>query len=896
MKYIIAFFAFALTFSGVRAENGIPLYKDPSQPIDVRVKDLLSRMTPDEKFWQIFMIPGDLSQGKERYKDGIFGLQTDADAGDGATGQLLRYSNESNAYEMAKKVNEMQKYFVEETRLGIPIIVFHEALHGLCSRGAVVFPQSIAMAASWNPNLMHEVSAAIAVETKARGLRDILSPVVNLASDPRWGRTEETYGEDPLLSSMMGVAFVSEFEKRGVITTPKHFISNVGDGGRDSYPIYYNERQIKEYYLPPFKACFQEGGSRSVMTAYNSLDGSMCSANDWLLRKVLKEEIGFHGFIITDACALGGSNDLHLTSEDYAHSAKIAMENGLDVIFQGGYEHTPLFKKAFDEGWIDPKLIDDAVSRVLRIKFELGLFEEPYIDAEKAESLTNTPEHREVARRMARETFVLLKNNHNVLPLNNVKSVALIGRGIDAQLLGGYAGPGANTVTILEGMKTLLENSVKINHAQGVAIDPPGGLGLSAEGYVNVPSSALSCNINGVVKKGLKGEYYDNSTLTGKPVLTRVDEEMEFGWALYSPDPEKMTFDNYSAVWTGKIKSPVSGKYNIGITANDGYRVYINGKLLVDNWRKVSFGTHTAPFNWEKGKEYDIKVEYFEPAGNARFQLVWNVGVDKAWKKDIADAVAAAKASDVAVVTVSIREGEASDRAKLSLQGKQIEMLNAVAATGKPVVVLVTGGSAITMDGWMDKVDAIMDIWYPGDEGGHAVAEVLTGKYAPSGKLPLTFPLHEGQLPFVYNHKPTGRIDDYNNLSGQPLFPFGYGLSYTTFEYSDIQFDNSEISANGSTKVRCKVRNNGQTEGAEVVQLYMKDLIASVSQPVTQLKGFQKINLKPGEVKEVTFEIRPEMLKLLNKEMKWTVEPGDFRFMIGSSCKDIRLHGNLHVK
>ncbi|MDR0815566.1 MAG: glycoside hydrolase family 3 C-terminal domain-containing protein [Bacteroidales bacterium] len=894
IKLITAFFALTLTVAGARADNNTPPYKDPSQPIDVRVKDLLSRMTPDEKFWQVFMIPGDLSQGKERYKDGVFGLQTDAAAGDGATGQLLRYSNESNAYEMAKKVNEMQKYFVEETRLGIPIIVFHEALHGLCSRGAVVFPQSIAMAASWNPELMHEVSAAIAVETKARGLRDILSPVVNLANDPRWGRTEETYGECPFLSSKMGVAFVSEFEKIGVITTPKHFIANAGDGGRDSYPISFNERQIKEYYLPAFKACFEEGGSRSVMTAYNTLDGTMCSANDWLLRKVLKEEIGFRGFIITDACALGGSNDLHFTSTDYAGSAKIAMEGGLDVIFQGGYEHTPLFKRAFDEGWIDPKRLDDAVERVLRAKFELGLFEEPYIDADKAESLTNTPEHREIARRMARETFVLLKNNNNVLPLNNVKSIALIGRGTDAALLGGYAGPGANTVTILAGMKALLGNSVRINHAHGVPIDAPGGLGLTAEGYVNVPASAMSCKIGNSVKQGLKGEYYDNAFFTGKPVMTRVDESMEFGWALYSPDPAKIPFDNFSIVWTGKIKSPVSGKYNIGITANDGYRLYINGKLLVDNWRKVSFGTHTAPFDWEKGKEYDIKVEYFEPAGNARFQLVWNVGADDA-KQDIADAVEAAKASDVAVITVGIREGEASDRAKLSLQGKQIEMINAVAATGKPIVVLVVGGSAVTMDGWMDKVDAIMDIWYPGDEGGHAVAEVLTGKYAPSGKLPLTFPLHEGQLPFVYNHKPTGRIDDYNNLSGQPLFPFGYGLSYTTFEYSDIKFDKKEIGVNGSTKVRCKVRNSGKAEGTEVVQLYMKDVIASVSQPVTQLKGFQKISLKPGEVKEVTFEITPEMLKLLNAEMNWVVEPGEFRFMIGASCKDIRLHGNINV-
>ena len=888
MRFIVAFFALALAAFSATAQTQQPPYKDPAQPIEVRVQDLLSRMTPDEKFWQVFMIPGDLSQGTERYKDGIFGFQFDAASGDGATGQLLRYSPESNAYEMAQKVNDMQKFFTEQTRLGIPVIVFHEALHGLCSRGAVAFPQSIAMAASFNTDLMREVSSAIAVETKARGIRDILSPVVNLAMDVRWGRTEETYGECPYLSSRMGVAFVSEFEKRGVITTPKHFIANVGAGGRDSYPIAFNERYIKEYNLPAFKACFQEGGSRSVMTAYNTIDGTMCSASDWLLRKVLKEEIGFRGFVITDACALGGSNELHMTSKDFAESAKIAMEGGLDVIFQGGYEHHTLFKEAFDKGMIDPQRIDDAVARVLRAKFELGLFENPYVDADMAEALTNTPEHREVARRMARETFVLLKNDNNTLPISNAKSVALIGYDIAAGRLGGYAGPGTNTVSILDGMKEMYGNSVKINYAPGVA--------LAHADYVTVPSSALSTQYEGSKKEGLKGEYWDNSDFEGKSAITRVDNGFNFSWTLHSPQQGTLPFDSYSIVWTGKIAAPVSGRYEIGAIGNDGYRIWIDGKLIVDNMRKVSYGTKTVPFNWTKGKEYDIKIEYYETAGPGYFNLVWNIGVNDSWKQQIQQAVAAARASDVAVVTVGIAEGEFSDRAKLSLQGKQEEMINAVAATGTPIVVLLVAGSAITMDNWIDNVDAIMDIWYPGDEGGHAVAEVLTGKYSPSGKLPITFPVHEGQLPLVYNHKPTGRGNDYNNLNGRPLFPFGYGLSYTTFEYSDFKFDNNKIGVNGKTIVRCKVKNNGSVEGAEVVQLYMKDVVSSLAQPVTQLKGFEKVNLKPGEIKEVEFEINPETLKLLDANMKWTVEPGDFRFMIGSSSKDIRLRGILTVE
>lgn len=879
-----------LAFIGynLNAQVNKPLYKDPSQPIETRVQDLLSRMTPDEKFWQLFMIPGDLSQGKDRYKDGIFGFQIGAAEGEGATGQLLKYSPESNAYEMAAKINEIQKFFVEETRLGIPIIVFHEALHGLLSKGAVSFPQSIGMAASFNPELMRDAAAAIAVETKSRGIRDILSPVVNLAMDVRWGRTEETYGECPYLSSVMGVAFVSEFEKRGVITTPKHFIANVGAGGRDSYPISFNERWLKEYNLPAFKACFQQGGSRSVMTAYNSLDGTMCSGNDWLLRKILKEEIGFNGFVITDACALGGSNVLHMTSKDYAESTKIGIEGGLDVIFQTDYNHHPLFKEAFDKQMIDPARIDDAVARVLRAKFELGLFEDPYIDASLAESQNNTPEHRALSRSMARESFVLLKNENNALPLSpQMKSVALIGYDVEAGRLGGYSGPGTNTINILQGMRETLPSHVKINHAAGVP--------LSHSDYVTIPSSALSTHFEGAKKAGLKGEYWANSDFEGKPVMTQLNETLSFGWTLYSPNEELIPYDSYSIVWTGKIKSPVAGSHRIGAEGNDGYRIWIDGKLIVDNWRKVSFGTHTAPFNWEKDREYDIKVEYYETAGNARFNLVWEVGADLSWKQQIQEAVAAAEASDVAIVTVGILEGEFNDRAKLSLQGKQEELLAAVAATNKPMIVLLVGGSAITMENWLDKADAVMDIWYPGDEGGYAVAEVLTGKYAPSGKLPITFPIHEGQVPLIYNHKPTGRGDDYNNLTGQPLFPFGHGLSYTTFEYSDFKFDDQEINKNGSTKLRCKVKNTGKTAGAEVVQLYMRDVVASLAQPIIQLKAFEKVNLKPNETKEVVFDITPEMLKLLDANMKWIVEPGEFRFMIGSSCKDIRLRGNLSV-
>ena len=346
-------------FFGVQTlfSQSTPKYKNPKLPVEDRVQDLLSRMTVEEKFWQMFMIPGDLSDGSENYKNGIFGFQVSAKGSTDANNQILDYSAASNAKETVKLINKIQKYFVEKTRLGIPIIAFDEALHGLVRDGATAFPQSISLAATFDPALVKRVSTAIAMESKSRGIRQILSPVVNLASDVRWGRVEETYGEDPFLSSKMGVAYVSSFEERGVITTPKHFLANSGDGGRDSYPIDYNERYLEEYQLPPFRACFTEGGSRSVMTSYNSLNGSPCTANDWLLNKKLKGEMNFKGFIISDANAVGGGNVLHYTAKDYPESSANAINNGLDVIFQTAFDHYKLFQPPFLDGRIDMKIL-----------------------------------------------------------------------------------------------------------------------------------------------------------------------------------------------------------------------------------------------------------------------------------------------------------------------------------------------------------------------------------------------------------------------------------------------------------------------------------------------------------------------------------------------------------
>jgi len=865
------------------------IYKDSSAPLENRVKDLISRMTTEEKFWQLFMIPGDLSQGKEKYKTGIFGFQisTIGQNADAAQ-QRMSYAAGASAVETAVMVNEMQQFFIKESRLGIPIIPFDEALHGLVRRGATAFPQSIGLAASWDIALMHKVSAAIAIESKTRGIRQILSPVINIASDVRWGRTEETYGEDPFLVSEMGVAYVSEFEKIGVITTPKHLLANVGDGGRDSYPIHWNERLLREIHLPPFEACFKRGGTLSVMTSYNSLDGTPCSSNDWMLNQVVKKEWGFRGFVISDAGATGGANVLHFTSGDYPESTVQALNGGLDVIFQTSYDHYKLFAPPFLDGRIQQQVIDKAVARVLRMKFELGLFDHPYIDTKQAAVWNGHPSHRQLAREAARESIVLLKNENQFLPLSKtIPSIAVIGPDAAEARLGGYSGPGINPVSILDGIKNKLGKQVNVQYANGC--------NRENNEYSTIASDYLSYTADGKTQKGMLGEYFNNVTLAGKPVFTRADAQIQFQWTLFSPDPEKLSYDFYSVRWTGQLKAPKTGKFKIGIDGNDGYRLYLNNTLIIDNWKKLTKQTIVTDYLFEKDKTYDLRIEYYEPAGNAFFRLVWNADVVNTETEEINKAVELAEKSELAIVVVGIEEGEFRDRAYLSLPGRQEELINKIAACGKPMVVVLVGGSAVTMNNWLKNVAALIDVWYPGEEGGNAVADVLFGDYNPAGRLPITFPVFEGQLPLVYNHKPTGRGDDYNNLTGQPLFPFGHGMSYSSFEYSNLQIEKSSIKAEDSTIIHCNITNTGKMDGDEVVQLYIRDELASVARPVTELKGFQRIHLKAGESKTVSFSILPEMLSMLDINMKKLVEPGDFRMMIGASCKDIRLRGIIKI-
>lgn len=864
-------------------------YQDPTLPVETRVADLLARMTPDEKFRQLFMVAGDLGSDSTRFSAGIFGFQLHtASQGGDATGQLLSYGAGPDARRTLEKVNDTQRFFMERTRLKIPMLPFDEALHGLVRSGATAFPQSITMAASFDTTLMAQVSAAIADETKARGIRMVLSPVVNLATDVRWGRVEETYGEDPLLASWMGATYVKAMESHGIITTPKHFVANHGDGGRDSYPAFHSERLLRETYFKPFKACIQQGGARSIMTSYNSLDGRPCSANSWLLNDVLRTDWGFRGFVISDAAATGGANVLHFTARDYEDAGKQSVENGQDVIFQTDIAHYELFKKPFLDGTVRQGAIDSAVANVLRMKFELGLFDAPY-QSDSLLKVLYMEKHRELAYEMAVKGAVLLKNANAVLPLaESTKRVLVIGPDAREARLGGYSGPGNAPMSMRDGLRQRLQGKADVLFAHGP--------GRTTERLQAVPATVLFHSDGHKLKPGLRGSYFNGIDLTVSPALTRIDERIDFNWTLYGPDP-RIAFDHFGVVWEGLIEMPEQCDCAIGVEGNEGYRLYLNGELVIDRWNEQGYSLTTVRHDFKPGERTPLRIEYRERAGNARFRLVLETEESLTQNGDrIDEAQHLADSCDFVVVVGGIEEGEFRDRSSLELPGYQQLMIDLCLDSGKPVIVVLVGGSAITMDNWIDEVGAVLMAWYPGEAGGLAIADLLLGTRNPSGKLPITFPRSEGQLPLNYNHFPTGRGDDYVDGTGHPLFPFGYGLSYTSFEYSDLKLSRSTFTAKEPLILSFKLKNTGAVAGEEVVQLYTHDELASVARPVKELKGFQRVALAPGETKTVSFTLDASMLTLFNEAMEEVTEPGMFRVMIGGSSKDIRLRAMVELK
>jgi beta-glucosidase len=859
------------TSAQAQIQPATPPYLNPSLPVEDRITDLLGRMTVEEKVAQL---QSTMRETKGEPLIPAHGL--------GGIGPMLRPLTAGAA---AEKANALQKTALEQTRLKIPIMIHDEALHGLVANTATSFPQAIGLAATWDPALMSRVAKAIGKETRARGIRQVLSPVINIARDVRWGRVEETYGEDPYLTSRMGVAFCSAIEALGVATTPKHFAANVGDGGRDSYPINISERLLRDVYFPAFRACLADGHASSVMASYNSVNGLPASANPWLLTDVLRKEWGFRGFVVSDYGSAAGIMNMHFVAADEHEAAALGVRAGLDVELPSIYIYGKPLLRAISEGLVPASVLDEAVRRVLRVKFLLGMFEDRFVDATAAVAVNDCAEHRALAREAAQKAIVLLKNDPSVLPLSKtIRSIAVIGPAAEGSLLGGYSGNGMKTVSLLEGIRNALPPGTTVTGARGCVV-----------GFAALPPVPESCLVPPDAKPGehgMRGEYFANRGLSGNPTFVRTDAQINFEWAMGSPDP-RIPPDEFSVRWTGKLVPKESGLYRFGASTDDGLRLYLDGKLLIDSWYDRGATLDVVELRLEAGRAYDLKIEYYENSGWAYAGLVWN-------RKDAAnpllqEAVQVAKASDVALVAVQIIEGEGYDRANLDLPAAEEELINAVAATGTPTVVVLMTGSAVTMERWKDHVAAIVQPWYGGEEAGNALADMLFGAVNPGGKLPITFPQFAGQCPLYYGHLPTGRGNDYSDMSGKPLFPFGYGLSYTTFEYSNLKVDPGAISPAGSVTVSVNVKNTGNRKGDDVVQLYLHDPVASVVRPVKELKGFSRVTLGPGESTTVRFTLGKNELTFLGANLEPIVEPGEIQVMVGSSSEQIRTQASFTI-
>lgn len=820
-------------------------------------------------------------------------------------------------------------------RLGVPAYDWwNEALHGVArAGGATVFPQAIGMAATWDIPLMAEISNAISDEARAkhhefarhdqRGRYQGLtfwSPNINIFRDPRWGRGQETYGEDPYLTARMGVAFVKGLQGddpkyRKLDATAKHFAVHSGpEADRHTFDARPSERDLRETYLPAFEALVKEGQVDSVMGAYNRVYGESASASKFLLQDVLRRDWGFKGYVVSDCWAIVDIWKNHKIVATPEEAAALAVKNGTEL--DCGDTYAPSLPVAVRKGLISEAEVDQALTQLFTARMRLGMFDPPQMVrwAQIPYSVNQSPQHDALSRKVAQESIVLLKND-GVLPLSrDVKRIAVIGPTADdtMALLGNYYGTPKEPVTILQGIRDAMPNA-QVVHARGVDLvegrDDPAATPLIEPQYLR-PSA-------GSTERGLKGEYFRTKDLTGKPALTRVDAQIGYRWDRGSPTDNLMArgeahggqsvpADGFSIRWSGQLLPPVSGEYRIEAAANDGFRLYIDGKRVLDHWENSDrLRADSATVKLEAGRAYDLKLEYYENERDAGVRLAWSM---PGAKPPFDEALQAARDSDVVIFVGGLTgdvEGEemtvnypgfaGGDRTDTRLPETQRKLLEALHATGKPVVMVLTAGSALAVDWAKQNLPAIVLAWYPGQRGGNAVADVLFGDANPAGRLPVTFYRADEKLPAFDDYAMRGRT--YRYFDGEPLFAFGHGLSYTTFAYDGLTLDRTRAGAQQPVTVSVKVKNTGSRAGDEVVQLYLKPVDAKRERARKELRGFQRIHLKPGEQRDVTFTITPASDLRTWDETRdaYSVDPGAYEVQVGASSADVRAKQTLTV-
>jgi beta-glucosidase len=809
-------------------------------------------------------------------------------------------------------------------RLGIPAYNWwNECLHGVGRAGvATVFPQAIGLGATWNPDLMHRIATAISDEARAihheaarRGIRQIYtglthwSPNVNIVRDPRWGRGQETYGEDPYLTAAMGVAFVKGLQGEDpnylkLVATPKHFAVHSGpELERHHFDARVGERDLRETYLPAFEACVKEGGAVSVMGAYNRVNGEPACASPTLLQEILREEWGFggpdglDGYVVSDCWAIIDIYAHHRVVESPEEAAALAVKNGCELDCGSTY---PALVAAVEQGLISEAAIDLAVTRLFMARYRLGLFDPPeqVCYAQIPYEIVDAPQHRALALQAARESMVLLKNEGHLLPLpRDLASLAVVGPNADhlSVLVGNYNGTPASAVTPLEAIRRKLSPSTRLYYAQGC------GLVDGVPPLEVVPSAYLRPVEADAGATGLTAAYYGNAAFEGEPALIRLDRAVDFVWK-DAPPLGKRWGDQFSVRWTGTLVPPASGSYQLGVDGCNGYKLYLDGELVVEHENMHHPTLRSSEVELEGGRFYALRLEFYSRGLDPQARLLWarpdvDYGTPALEAAGKADAI-------VAVMGISPRlEGEempvqvdgfvGGDRTSIDLPLVQEEFLKKLHGLGKPVVLVLLNGSALAVTWAAEHIPAIVEAWYPGQAGGDALADVLFGDYNPGGRLPVTFYRSVDDLPPFEEYRMEGRT--YRYFDGEPLFAFGYGLSYTQFLFENLQISPGRIQAGDQVTVGCNVTNTGDRTGDEVVQLYVRHRRALVPRPIQELKGFARITVEPGETKRVTFVLHTDLLAIYDEDGRQVVQPGTIDLMLGSASDCLPLTGQLEV-
>lgn len=875
----------ALLLFGFKKKDKMPAYKNANLNIETRVADLVSRMTLEEKVMQM-----DMYSAGDIVIDGRISVErADSVLNGMSIGSVHDYYPET-----AEHANELQKYIIENTRLGIPALFIEEALHGYQGKKSTAFPVSIGLGSMWDVHLMEKIGKAVAAETRSVGVHMVLSPVLGIGREPRWGRVQETYSEDAYLAARNGVAYINGLQgddltaDDAVVAEPKHFgVHSIPTKGLNTGTVYIGEREARSHFLYVFEKAFKEAGALGAMAAYHEWDGVPAAGDPWLLKDLLRDEWGFKGFVLSDLGAIAKQHNSHHTVPTDEEAILNSIRSGLDMQFYD-YTHEKFQQTIIDavnDKSLDLKDVDRAVSSVLYVKFRLGLFENPYTNTKLQAERYHCQDHQELALESAQKSITLLQNNDNILPFgDDVKNVAIIGDMADKVLLGGYSPKEVEGTSIVEAFK---ETGYQVDFVD---------VGVPTNTAEQIDAKFLRTE-NG--EEGLLAEYFNNPECTGKPVFSQVEKSLARYWHNLSPEAGVVD-DNFSVRWSGYIVPPLTGTYEFSLIADDIARFYINGEQLNNNWDKELKNQWTKKkIRLEKGKKYSIKLEFAEFDAYAAVFLHWKIEPEVSKKETMfAKTVEVAGNADVVVLVMGEKEeecGEGKDRQSLELNTYSKRLLNEVSKAGKPIILVLQNGRPLVLTEEYKKVDAILETWYAGELSGQATVDIITGKVNPSGKLPITFPRSEGQLPVFYNHQRSAN-HDYVDGSSKPLFAFGHGLSYSKFEYSDLTIEKAEIAKSENQTVKVNVKNTSDREGTEVVQLYITDSYSSVATPVMQLRGFKRVVLKAGEEKEVTFTILPDDLALWNRSMKRVVESGEFQVKVGAASDDIRLEDVFNVK